>query len=1036
MAGYITTGPNNEKIVRDRILNILFGNMKKNFIFLHSAAGYGKTTILNQLSAHSENPVYCMTLDSDIAHFEEFFCLFCEFLTASFHPMSKGPQYGAIADKDPDLAVHASIIQSVLKGTTPAIVCIDNIHRIQNEKILALLDSVVQLSEPQHSFVFTSRQSLPDILSKQVLYGDGICLGTEILRFTDEESIQFFKDNIAPNDFSEPQIKQLVQRCEGWPAALNYFLLKLNQHAYGDGSLRPDEDNLLFYYIKYEVFDPLNQEIKDFLLGTGFLESFSSKLCSYVTGTQNAEGILFYLEKNRLFIQKVPDTLYVQDNQQTHSVVYRYCSLFSEFLVSMATYYGADYSGRASDVYWYDPQREVQIIIGLQKAALFYYENNSFYRSTAYSVKAGLKDLALRSAVNACLEFWDKSDFEGIESLNNLLQGLGTGIETDTNYRFLQAILMHNQGKHIEALKLLSDILEPLRSQSNKQLYIIAVQLLAISNRNIVSVQSSIDFINREEIFFKNFKMEFIFDIVAEQIKNHLFVDDIPTAELFLDKMYHKAVFDGDMVSALSLKSFFVTIYFTKGELKKGMAVYKSLANVDADIEKQFEKTMARVSMAKFYQSMGNPDEAVRLIELDIRMKQKHGMPDDLFITYATAADIYAASCPEHFGEAMEYLKILVSFSMKNRQNKFFYSYTTLYRVILSVLYREYAPQKLINPSPTDFEEFLDISPDEALENMYPFVESMAAAYISCLYIEQGDYAQALEVCRKSAETAEASGLLNIKHMSEGIELCIDLILLEELKKTAVSPDELVNRITDFLEYCNSQNTLNMFKRLPILKRLIRFGYEKDIQKDFCIRALTYVGDRIAHFYVKTLGEFNLYDIQSNSLPIKFDTYKSKELFAFFIANYNRSVNRNYILEKLWPDTTKSKAISHLHLSIHQLRKTLSGAGLSDIITYRRGHYVLYLDLIDVDIIKFNKPMNENLNEELLVEELENRCGLYQGLFMLDFGWEGLETTATHFEILYTSYLTKLAAIYEKTGDQTALNQIANKLNEISNQYI
>ena len=1033
---YIRTKPKNKLIHRDRILNIIYSNLDKNFIFLHAAAGYGKSTILYQLTEEADTDVFYFCPEEDILSFAGFSENFYDFLAESLGTEGEGSFQELFCEMKANFSSILSHFLDMLLELHPAIICIDNFHAIKNEEALRLLDCLINHQSQKNTFICCSRKAVPDILSKQLLYNDGVYLGTDTLRFTESEAQNLFSHAAKSFSFDPDKLNRIIRKCNGWPVALSYYFQKLSEQTYAFGTLRPDEDNLLFNYIKYEIFEKLNQDVQDFLLSTGFLSNFTPKLCSCVAGLNTPENILFYLEKNQVFLNKVWDPCLLDKECAENTITYQYHPIFSEFLVAMSSFQNVDSTNMVADASEIISQKRLRLIHGFEKTALYYYENNYFYLAALYAIKAGLKDLALRSAVNICIDIREESDYTRLSDLIGQLRELGAGVETDFNFKFLCSIQLIRQHKYMEVLKLLSDILEPLRIQPNKQFYLIAIKLLSIANRNVISIESGIDLVNREEIFFKDFKAEMIFDIVAEQIKNYLFIDDITAAESLLNKNYHKAIAEGDILTALSLKSFYITIHFSKGEYKKGFAVYNSLSDVDPIIQENIEKTMARMTIAKYFQSSGNFNESIRLIEQDIKMKEQYGMPDELFVTYATAVDIYVSACPEYFNTAIDYLKIMMDYSLKNRQNKFFNSYTMLYRIILKVLYQEYSSSKLIASITSDAEECIDINPEEALENLYPFVEILASAYISCLYINQGNLDHAMRICQNSLQTTQNSGIKTAQLLLEGLSFCIDLMQTDIGMKPSVSAESLHKKIHDFLKFCENQNVLNIFKRMPVLKRLLKLGNEKNLCRSFCSQALAYVGDKVARFAVKSFGEFNLYDIQCNNQLLKFETNKSKELFALFVANSDRYLNRNYILEKLWPDTTQSKAISHLHLSIHQLRKMFASLGFSNLITYKSNHYIFDFESLDIDIVKFCSPLIETLSDELMIEDLEKRCNLYKGLFMLDFGWEGLETMATHYEILYTSYLTKLAELYKKLRDPIALSQINNRLDEISSQFL
>ncbi|MBY0223608.1 response regulator [Sporosarcina aquimarina] len=137
---------------------------------------------------------------------------------------------------------------------------------------------------------------------------------------------------------------------------------------------------------------------------------------------------------------------------------------------------------------------------------------------------------------------------------------------------------------------------------------------------------------------------------------------------------------------------------------------------------------------------------------------------------------------------------------------------------------------------------------------------------------------------------------------------------------------------------------------------------------------------------IQCFAEFTVY---SNGQPVKWKTAKVKELFAFFITHHRTFINRDVLIDILWPDTEYDKAKIQLHTALSHLRKTLATIGHPKVITFANQSYCLDLsnfqcDAINIEhlLIKHSKITPDNVQ---LFEEAINQ---YKGDYMEQEGYE------------------------------------------------
>lgn len=123
---------------------------------------------------------------------------------------------------------------------------------------------------------------------------------------------------------SPPALTSLLEHTEGWAAGLRLFALALQGHQEADrlvDAISGDEASIAEYFTG-EVLQAQPPQVRDFLLHTSVLDSFTPELALAVTGTPDAHRVLAELDHENAFVIRTGD----------HPATYRYHRLFTELL--------------------------------------------------------------------------------------------------------------------------------------------------------------------------------------------------------------------------------------------------------------------------------------------------------------------------------------------------------------------------------------------------------------------------------------------------------------------------------------------------------------------------------------------------------------------------------------------------------------------------------------------------------------------------------------------------------------------------------
>ena len=200
---------------------------------------------------------------------------------------------------------------------------LDDIHLLEsNDQIINLLNYFIKHMPPNIHLVLSGRTGikLPDFINWQLKNQVHIINSEE---FSLEKSeIDKFLQNQYDLDLSKNEINQIYKRSEGWIIAIDLIgrSLKTGQSINKIIDLDTPSSKLLFQYLTKEVLEDLKEEKLDFLYKTSVLQVLDLDIINQMISGNYRQSFLKELEENSIFISKYG------------SKQYRYHSLFQDFL--------------------------------------------------------------------------------------------------------------------------------------------------------------------------------------------------------------------------------------------------------------------------------------------------------------------------------------------------------------------------------------------------------------------------------------------------------------------------------------------------------------------------------------------------------------------------------------------------------------------------------------------------------------------------------------------------------------------------------
>ena len=261
-----------DTVARERLQAALDKGRYAKLALIHAPAGYGKTTLMVQWMKHLQTVgerVAWLGLDSSDNDVSQ--------LLAELH--------AAMLPHEPDRPLDLfALINRCAAEEQPFTLFLDEVEALTEAAALQLVCQLLEYSPPQLHIVMGTR-SVPDLpLARLRVRGDLIEIDGQDLRFALREAAEFLYVRCGVQ-LSKATMNELLERTEGWAAALQLLALSLRQGT--------DQDMLhhlsgsrtqIIEYLAVDVVAKLPEDMREFLMQTSILRRLSGPLCNAVTG--------------------------------------------------------------------------------------------------------------------------------------------------------------------------------------------------------------------------------------------------------------------------------------------------------------------------------------------------------------------------------------------------------------------------------------------------------------------------------------------------------------------------------------------------------------------------------------------------------------------------------------------------------------------------------------------------------------------------------------------------------------------------------
>jgi len=318
-----------EWVQREDLVGYLAGGSSARLVLVAAPAGSGKTIAVAQWAASTieDRPFAWVSLDRGDNDPARLWLHVVSALQRACPQFDGEDTLRALRAPIPDIpgTVLPGLVNELAELPGPVVVVLDDYHVVSDHSchdqvafLLPHLPSGVQL-------VLVTRADPPLPLARLRAAGEVAEVRAHELRFTAAQVAALVR-RVAAVELPGPDLTDLVERTEGWPAGVYLAALSLRGHPSPTAFVRQftGDNRFIVEFLAQEVLNRQPAEIRQFLTRTAVLGRFCAPLCDAVTGSACAAEIIETIERDNLFL--VP----LDDNR----LWYRFHHLFAQVLLS------------------------------------------------------------------------------------------------------------------------------------------------------------------------------------------------------------------------------------------------------------------------------------------------------------------------------------------------------------------------------------------------------------------------------------------------------------------------------------------------------------------------------------------------------------------------------------------------------------------------------------------------------------------------------------------------------------------------------
>ena len=291
---------------RPRVRHALDAGHDGSVTLVAAPAGYGKTTAVRDWCADRAGALAWITLDAGDNDPGRLW----RYVATAVDRVRPGLGVGALrrlgVAGSPIEAAVDELINGISALGSELVVVLEDLHAVTSEQCLASIDYALGHLATNARVVLLARVDPALRLARLRAAGALVEVRAADLAFTAVEAHELLVE-LGQLELSAEEIDVLVERTEGWPAALVLAWLWLRTVEDPARAVRSfgGDNRFVAEYLSGEVLAALDEDERAFLHGVAVLGEFTAELCDGVLDRTDSAARLAMLEHSNLFVSRL-----------------------------------------------------------------------------------------------------------------------------------------------------------------------------------------------------------------------------------------------------------------------------------------------------------------------------------------------------------------------------------------------------------------------------------------------------------------------------------------------------------------------------------------------------------------------------------------------------------------------------------------------------------------------------------------------------------------------------------------------------------
>lgn len=287
------------KLHRERLVDMIHANIPRKLIVIATPAGYGKTTLLADFSAHTEIPVCWVRLteaDRDVIRFAT---VLAASLQRRFRRLGGQLDLERLADSSPQAIARAfaEVIDAQVSETF--VIALDDIHLINRSKATtAFLDAFLEVQPEQVTVLVAGREVLEVSLARLMAEGGLAGLGPQDLALTRSELVELVKSQ-GGAELDQQEADRLLDETRGW---ITGVVLSGKLSGSGLSALVQDPRPMVYEYLASVVLNRQPDDLRRFMLDSSVFPVMTAEGCDCLLQQEQSNRFLRRLVRGGMFV--------------------------------------------------------------------------------------------------------------------------------------------------------------------------------------------------------------------------------------------------------------------------------------------------------------------------------------------------------------------------------------------------------------------------------------------------------------------------------------------------------------------------------------------------------------------------------------------------------------------------------------------------------------------------------------------------------------------------------------------------------------